>query len=74
MNLVFFGSVFLTASVAWLLLPPALYLGVQPELSTYLGSGGLALVVGIFLSNLVLSAFLIVTLPGFVFFPFQQAS
>lgn len=70
MNLVFFTCVFLTASVAGFLLPPALYLGVQPGLSEmYLGSGGLALVVGIFLSNLVLSAFLIVTLPGFVFFP-----
>jgi len=74
MNFVFFASVFAVAIASELLLPPRLYSGWQarfPEI--IIGNNFLIVLLGIFLSNLVLSAFVVVTLPGFVFFPISIA-
>jgi len=71
LNLVFFVSVFGVAFAVELLFPPELLQGGQPQFPTVFGGNIVFIFLGIFLSNLVLSAFVFVTLPGFVFFPFS---
>jgi hypothetical protein len=74
MNCIFFTSVFAVAIVSELLLPPRLYSEWQPQFpDIFLGDNLPFLFSGIFLSNLILSAFVIVTFPGFVFFPISSA-
>lgn len=70
MNLLYFGCVFVVTFLAQLLLMPSLYSGWAPDVPEVLLEGGWVLMVfGIFVFNLVLSAFVIVSLPGMVFFP-----
>lgn len=74
MNLVFFGCIFVVVSASEFLLPPTLYPGFAkgfPE-AFFLNNFPLT-VLSIFVSNLVLSAFIVVSLPGFVFFPLSTA-
>jgi len=69
MNCVFFASVFAVAIASELLLPPRLYSGWQARFPEVILDNSFAVVfIGIFLSNLILSAFVVVTLSGF-FFP-----
>lgn len=69
LNLAFFSCVLVSTMVLDLSLPPEYYWGPMfPQLQEAYGEG-LALVVNIFLLNLVLSSFIIITLPGFAFFP-----
>lgn len=69
MNLLFFGCVFVVVFLAQFLFPPPLYSGgfsMVPEV--FLGSW-FTMVLGVFAFNLAVSAFVVVTLPGVVFFP-----
>jgi hypothetical protein len=68
LNLSFFGCVFITALSAGLLFPCPLYSGARPTTEIFPRDAFL-MILGIFFSNLVLSAFIFVTLPGIVFFP-----
>ena len=70
-NLLFFGCVFFVASlVQFFILPPLSYPVWSPDVpEVFLGSGLIAMVLGIFVFNLVVSAFVVVTLPGIAFFP-----
>lgn len=75
MNLLFFGGFFVTALVARFLFPPPLYLGWRADVPEFLlDSNWPLMLLGIFFFNLALSAFVFVTLPGFVFFPFSAAT
>jgi hypothetical protein len=70
MNLIFFGCAFGVASASEFLPPPAPYLGLSNAFHEMLsGSGFPLLLLSIFLSNLVLSSFIVVSVPGIVFFP-----
>jgi hypothetical protein len=70
LNAVYFCSLFLTAFVASLLFAPPPYEGWFPEiLVPYFGEDLSLLFFKVFLCNLVLSAFVFITLPGLVFFP-----
>lgn len=74
-NALYFCSIFVAAWVASVLFVPPPYEGWSPEiLRTFLNGNSLFMVVGIFLSNLVLSAFVVVTLPGLVFFPLSSVT
>jgi len=74
MNLLFFGSVFFTALVLDFLLPPQLYTGPSGQFSGMFLSDNLILsVLNIFMFNLVVGSFVVVTLPGFVLFPLSAA-
>ncbi len=74
MNLVFFGCAFGVASAFEFLSPSAPYLGLSNAFHEMLsGSGFLLLLLSIFLSNLVLSSFIVVSVPGIVFFPLSTA-
>jgi len=68
-NLLYFSSIFVAAWVAGFLFAPPVYVGGSPEIfGTFpFGDPVIAFFV-IFLSNLVLSAFVVVTLPGLGFF------
>jgi hypothetical protein len=68
-NLLYFSSIFVAALVAGFLFAPPLYMGGSPEIfgAFPFGDPVIAFFV-IFLSNLVLSAFVVVTLPGLGFF------
>lgn len=74
MNLVFFGCVFAVFSASELLVPLAPYPGFAKGFpgAFFLNNFPLMLL-SIFLSNLVLSALIIVSLPGFLFFPLSTA-
>jgi len=70
MNLAFFGCVFVTVVVSEFLIPPQPYLGSYPSFPEISFNFDFPLMVfSIFLFNLFVSAFAVVTLPGFVFFP-----
>jgi hypothetical protein len=70
MNLLFFGCVFVTVCLAQFVFLPVLFSGWSPGVpEVLLGSGWIVMVVGVFLFNLVFSAFVVVTLPGVAFFP-----
>jgi hypothetical protein len=69
MNMVFFVGVFVTAVAAEFLLTPPLYEGFDQLFPSVVQSSFPVMVSFIFLFNLSLSAFLVVTLPGFVVFP-----
>jgi hypothetical protein len=69
LNLAFFGLVFVAVFLMQFLLSPPLYSGSSSWVyDVFLGNWFL-MVVGIFAFNLALSAFVVVTLPGVVFFP-----
>lgn len=74
LNLLFFWTVFAFALASYFLVTPPPYeagVGWTPEF--LFGDSWLLMVLGIFLFNLVLSAFIIVTLPGLVFFVLSPA-
>ena len=69
MSIVYFGSVFVAVLWAQVQVPPP-YVGVPVELPEFLsGLDWPLMIIGIFFFNLVWSSFIIVTLPGLVFFP-----
>ncbi|MDH7477039.1 MAG: stage II sporulation protein M [Candidatus Bathyarchaeota archaeon] len=75
LNAVYFCSLFVTAFVASLFFVPPPYEGQLPEfLVPYLGENLSWLFFKVFLFNLVLSAFVFVTLPGLVFFPLSAVA
>lgn len=69
-NLLFFGGIFVVVVVSEWVLPPSLSLA-EPRLfsETIFGGDFFIGVLGIFLFNLALSAFVFVSLPSFAFFP-----
>jgi len=70
MNLALFSCVFVVALASEFLLPGSLYYFTNPNFFQTLYCGNFALIVlSIFLNNLVLSSFVLVTLPGLAFFP-----
>lgn len=74
MNLAFFGCVFVVVFASEFLLPPQPYLDAHPSFPRMLFDDNFFIMFfGMFLFNLVLSAFIVVTLPGFVFFPLSSA-
>jgi hypothetical protein len=68
MNLVFFGCVFTVFLLSDLLFPLLISESPQPFPQTLSGNV-FFMFLGIFLFNLVVSSFIVVTLPGFLFFP-----
>lgn len=72
-NLLFFGCVSVVVLGAQFWFPPPLFIGWFPEVPGIFLWEGAALFLGIFVFNLLLSAFVVVTLPGFVFFPLSVA-
>lgn len=74
MNLIFFDGVFLSVFMFEWLFPYPLYLGSpQPIPLDSIGGNLPLLIFSIFFSNMVLSSFIFVTLPGFAFFPLSSA-
>ena len=74
MNSIFFVSVFVVASAVELLFPPPLSSGWEPRFpEIFFSNNFVVLFLVIFLSNLVLSSFVFVSLPGFAFFPLSSA-
>ncbi len=69
LNLLFFGCTFGTAMLAGFLFPPILYSGWSLDAPEFFLANWLTMLLGIFLFNLAVSAFVVVTLPGFAFFP-----
>jgi hypothetical protein len=70
MNLLYFGCVFVVILLAQFLFVPPLFSGWSPDVPKILLEGGwVFMIFGIFVFNFVLSAFVVVTLPGVVFFP-----
>jgi len=68
-NFLFFSCVFGALFLLQFLLLPPVYSGWSPWLlEAFLGNWGL-MFLGVFAFNLAVSAFVMVTLPGFVFFP-----
>jgi hypothetical protein len=75
LNLLFFGLALGVASLAGLVLPPTLYSGQKLfVLPGFVAGNFLLTVLFILVFNLVLSAVLFVTLPGFVFFPLSAVT
>jgi len=75
MNILYFSSIFIAVLLAHFLFQPALYeVGVVEVPEVLVGVDWPLMIVGIFLFNLVLSGFLVVTLPGLVFFPLSAAA
>jgi hypothetical protein len=72
-NLLFFGGVLVVVLTAQFLFPPPLFLGWFPMVPNVFVWKGFMLAFGIFLFNLIVSAFVVVTLPGFAFFPLSAA-
>jgi len=69
-NLIYFSTIFVAALVASFLFPPPPNLsGSQGVFGGFLYGDPVVTVVLVFLNNLVLSAFIVVTLTGLVFFP-----
>lgn len=74
MNFLFFGCVFVVALASSLLVPRVLYLGSSTRFPVmFLGNNFVLVFLSIFVSNLVLSAFIVVSLPGFALFPLSTA-
>ena len=69
MNAAFFFGVFVVALVSEFLLPSLPYEGLNPPFPEIINAGFPLMLLQIFAFNLILSAFVFVTLPGFVFFP-----
>jgi len=69
LNLLFFSCVFIAVLLASFLFPPVLFSGRRPAVPEVFLANWLTMILGIFVFNLVVSAFVVVTLPGFVFFP-----
>jgi len=75
MNILYFGSILIAVLLAYFLFQPVLYeLGVVEVPEVLVGVDWPLMLVGIFLFNLALSGFLVVTLPGLVFFPLSAAA
>ena len=69
-NLLFFGSVLAVVFLAEFMFPSPLYADWSPNVPrVFLVGSWPVMVFGIFLFNLCVSAFAVVTLPGMVFFP-----
>ena len=69
MNAAFFFCVFVVFLVSEFLLPSLPYEGLNPPFPEIINAGFPLMLLEIFAFNLVLSAFVFVTLPGFAFFP-----
>jgi len=75
MNMLYFASIFVVVLLAQFLFQPMLYEITFVEVPEVLvGVDWPLMLVGIFLFNLALSGFLVVTLPGLVFFPLSAAT
>jgi len=75
LNLLFFGSVIVSALAMQFFLIPPLASGSSQSISTvWFGDNVLLMFLGIFVFNLCLSAFVFVTLPGMAFFPLSAAA
>lgn len=73
-NAIFFGSLFVSALLSQFLYPPPPYEGEHARVShLLLGMDWPSMLLGIFLFNLALSAFALVTLPGLLFPPLSLA-
>ncbi len=69
-NLLFFGCVLVVVLLAGFTLPLPFYQGWSPNVpEVFLGDNWLVMVLGIFVFNFCVSAFVVVTLPGIIFFP-----
>lgn len=74
-SFLYFSSVFLTALVAAFIFPPPLYVGGSSSVfGNFLFGDAVVTVVWIFVFNLVLSAFIVVTLSGLAFFPLSAVA
>ena len=74
-NLAYFCSILVTALIASYLLPPIAYEAWSPEIfEPLVSSGPVGMAIEIFLFNLIISGFLVVTLPGLIFFPLSAAA
>jgi hypothetical protein len=74
-NVVYFPVILVSAFVAQLLFVPGPYPSENLSAPDFLlGSGLTVMVIGIFALNLVLSAFVVVTLPGVALFPLSVAA
>jgi hypothetical protein len=71
-NVLFFGAVFVSALMASLMFPPP-FKGETAVFPSFFGDSWALTLLIVFTSNLVLSAFLVVTLPGLVFFGLSLA-
>lgn len=69
MNAAFLFCVFAVVLVSEFLLPSLPYEDLNPPFPEIINAGSPLMLLEIFAFNLVLSAFVFVTLPGFVFFP-----
>jgi hypothetical protein len=70
LNAAFFGSIFVSALVVQLLVPPSPYEGESDWIHVFLlGLEWPLMMLVVFLFNLVFSGFALLTLSGFVFFP-----
>jgi hypothetical protein len=69
-NAAYFCSIFIVVLIAQFVLPPPVYLD-EPLVKSLdiFGNDWFTIFVGIFVLNLLLSAFVVVTLPGILFFP-----
>lgn len=75
MNILFFGGVFVTVLLVGSLFPPSLYLGWQPDApEVFLNLDWPIMIEWIFLFNLVVSAFVMISLLGAIFFPLSVMS
>jgi hypothetical protein len=73
-NLLYFSAIFVAALVAGFLFPPSLYEGGSSIFGTFVFGDPVVTVFWIFAFNLVLSAFVVVTLSGLAFFPLSTAA
>jgi hypothetical protein len=74
LNLLFFGCAFGVTLLASFLFLPQLYSGWHPVFPDIVQGNWLLVVLFIFASNLVLSAFVFVTLPGIALFPLSPSA
>jgi hypothetical protein len=70
----FFSCVLLSAILSEWFSPNPLYSGSPPLHRFYAEGNILLLIFSVFISNIVLSAFIFVTLPGFIFFPLSSVA
>lgn len=73
LNLLFFSCVLIAALLASFLFSPSLYSGSSLAVPEVFLGNWFVMILGIFFFNVVVSAFVVVTLPGFVFFPLSAA-
>jgi hypothetical protein len=73
-NVAYFCSIFIVVLIAQFLFPPPVYLD-EPlaESLGFFGNDWFTIFVVIFVFNLIVSAFVVVTLPGMLFFPLSVA-